>query len=232
MYEFLLPLERAERGSTTERVYGALRDAIVHRLLKPGEFIDKNLVCERLGVSRFPVSEALGRLDQQGFAEVLPQRGTRVSRIRLEDVRQNLMIRRALEAETVGELARRADAALLARINANLAGQRAMLAEAEPGAFYEKDLEFHAILQDALGYPRVTATIDAARAGLDRVRRMLGSMHRLAVTFGEHERIVASIGTGEPHAAADAMRHHIDSVTQHLEIFAAENPDLFSRADT
>ena len=75
-YDFLLPLQRSERGATTERVYGALREAIVQRLLKPGEFIDKNLVCDRLGVSRFPVSEALGRLGAQGFVEVLPQRGT------------------------------------------------------------------------------------------------------------------------------------------------------------
>ncbi|MDP3897018.1 MAG: GntR family transcriptional regulator [Mesorhizobium sp.] len=229
MYDFLMPLERAERGSTTERVYAALRDAIVHRLLKPGELIDKNLVCERLGVSRFPVSEALGRLGQQGFAEVLPQRGTRVSRIRLQDVRQNLLIRRALEAETVGELARRADAALLERIAVNVEAQRAMLDGAESGAFYELDLEFHAILQEALGYPRVTSTIDAARAGLDRVRRMLGSLHRHAITFGEHALVADAIRTGDAGLAADAMRRHIDSVTTHLADFAAEHPDMFSR---
>lgn len=232
MYEFLLPLERAERGSTTERVYAALRDAIVLRLLKPGEFIDKNAVCDRLGVSRFPVSEALGRLDQQGFAEILPQRGTRVSRIRLDDVRQNLLIRRALEAETVGELARRGDRALLDRMDRSIESQRAALLEAESGAFYLLDLEFHAILQDALGYPRVTSAIDAARAGLDRVRRMLGSMHRLAITFEEHARIVEAIRSGSATAAADAMRLHIDSVTGHLAVFSVEYPDMFSAGES
>lgn len=226
-YDFLLPLQRSERGATTERVYGALREAIVQRLLKPGEFIDKNLVCDRLGVSRFPVSEALGRLGAQGFVEVLPQRGTRVARIKLEDVRQNLLIRRALEAETVRELARRAERPFLERLEGNLAEQCQATRAGDDPTFYELDLEYHAILQEALAFPRVTAAIDAARAGLDRVRRMLGTMHRLNATYAEHKAVVEAIAAGDPEAAAQAMRSHLDYVTEHLAVFAAENPDLF-----
>lgn len=228
MYSFLQPLERTGRGTTTERVYGALRDAIVHRQLRPGEFVDKNLVCERLGVSRFPVSEALGRLAAQGFVEVLPQRGTRVSRISLKDVRQNLLIRRALEAETVRELARRTPPAL-AKLDANIAAQRTALTAGDDTAYYNLDVEFHAILQQELGYPYVTATIDAARAGLDRVRRMLGKLHRMELTFEEHAAIVEAIRAGNSEGAADAMRRHLDNVDVLLASFASDNPDLFSR---
>lgn len=228
-YEFLTPLEREGRGSTTERVYASLRDAIVLRHLVPGEFIDKGEVCERLGVSRFPVSEALGRLDKQGFVEVLPQRGTRVTRVRLHDVHQNLMIRRALEAETARVLASRACPDGLKRLDDNLAAQREALATCDNAAYYDSDIEFHALLQELLGYPRVTAAIDAARAGLDRVRRMLGAMHRMSVTYREHEAVVEAIRAGDAEAAAMAMRTHLDAVTRHLETFAAENPDLFSR---
>lgn len=228
MYSFLQPLERTGRGSTTERVYGALRDAIVHRQLRPGEFVDKNLVCERLGVSRFPVSEALGRLAAQGFVEVLPQRGTRVSRISLKDVRQNLLIRRALEAETVRELARRSPPSM-ARLDENIAAQRAALTADDDTAYYNLDIEFHAILQQELGYPYVTTTIDAARAGLDRVRRMLGSLHRMELTFEEHAAVVEAIRAGSSEGAADAMRRHLDNVDVLLASFASDNPDLFSR---
>ena len=227
MYEFLLPLQRSGRGATTERVYGALRDAIVHRLLRPGEFIDKNLACDRLGVSRFPVSEALSRLGAQGFVEVLPQRGTRVARIKLEDVRQNLLIRRALEAETVRELAARDDRSFLDRIDDNLAEQRVATEAGDDPTFYELDLEFHAILQESLAFPRVTTAIDAARAGLDRVRRMLGTMHRINATYAEHKAVAEAIRQNDAEAAAQAMRSHLDYVTEHLAVFAAANPDLF-----
>src|SRR3712207_4818425 len=98
VYAFLAALEREQRGQTTESVERALRGAIVSRDFSPGEFIDKGAVCERLKVSRFPVSEALGRLAADGLVEVLPQRGTRAARIRLAEVREAMMIRRALEA--------------------------------------------------------------------------------------------------------------------------------------
>lgn len=227
MYEFLQPLAPEARGSTTERVYQALRDAIVLRLLKPGEYVDKNLVCERLGVSRFPVSEALGRLAAQGFVEVLPQRGTRVSRISLKDVRQNLLIRRALEAETVMELARRGDLSM-ARIDENLAAQREAIEMADDARYYDLDVEFHIILQKELDFPRVTVATDAARAGLDRFRRMIGSMHRLTHTYQEHLAIADAIRLGNGEAAADAMRHHLDAVDNYLTEFTRADPDLFS----
>ncbi|MFC5085792.1 GntR family transcriptional regulator [Microvirga arabica] len=44
-------------------------------------------VCLALGVSRFPVSEALARLATEGLVEILPQRGTRAARIRLPEIR-------------------------------------------------------------------------------------------------------------------------------------------------
>lgn len=227
MYEFLQPLVLEGRGSTTERAYQALRDAIVLRMLKPGEYVDKNLVCERLGVSRFPVSEALGRLAAQGFVEVLPQRGTRVSRISLKDVRQNLLIRRALEAETVMELARLGNVSM-ARIDENLAAQREAIARGDDQRFYDLDVDFHIILQRELDFPRVTVATDAARAGLDRFRRMIGTMHRLNLTYQEHAAIAEAIRSGDGEAAASAMRLHLDAVDTFLTEFTRADPDLFS----
>src|ERR1051325_1586369 len=79
-YAFLPVLPREGRGGTVQRVQDVLRDAIVRLELPPGTAIDKVALCARLGVSRFPVSEALGRLAAEGLVEVLPQRGTRVAR--------------------------------------------------------------------------------------------------------------------------------------------------------
>src|SRR5947208_16533523 len=115
-YSFLPSLDRQRRGGMVQRVQDLIRDAIVRHELKPGTAIDKAAVCAQLGVSRFPVSEALGRLAAEGFVEVQPQRGTRVARIDLADCRQAMFIRRALEAETMRVLAPRADAGLLSAL--------------------------------------------------------------------------------------------------------------------
>ena len=66
-YAFLPSLARTGRGGTVQRVQDAIRDAIVHLHLPPGTPLDKAALCARLGVSRFPVSEALGRLAADKF---------------------------------------------------------------------------------------------------------------------------------------------------------------------
>src|SRR5580765_184340 len=140
-YAFLPSLARNGRGGTVQRVQEALREAIVRLDLPPGTAIDKVALCARLGVSRFPVSEALGRLAAEGLVEVLPQRGTRVARIDLSDCRQAMFIRRALEIEAVRAVAPRADAGLLAALEDNLCAQEAALDNGHGGRFHELDLE-------------------------------------------------------------------------------------------
>ena len=82
-YKFLVSATAPQRGNVTQSVTDQLRTAIVTLELKPGETLDKGAICERLGVSRFPVSEALARLQAEGLVEIMPQRGSLVSRVRI-----------------------------------------------------------------------------------------------------------------------------------------------------
>src|ERR1043165_200399 len=133
---FLSPLPRQGRGGTVQRVQDVIRDAIVRLDLPPGAAIDKSALCARLGVSRFPVSEALGRLAAEGLVEVLPQRGTRVARIDLADRPQAVFLPRALEIETARAVAPRADAGLLAALDQNLREQDGALGADDVNRFH------------------------------------------------------------------------------------------------
>src|SRR5689334_12699780 len=135
-YAFLSSLPRQGRGGTVRRVQDVIRDAIVRLDLPPGTAIDKAALCTRLGVSRFPVSEALGRLAAEGLVEILPQRGTRVARIDVADCRQAMFIRRALEIETVRAVAPRADAGLLAALDRNLREHQGALGADDANRFH------------------------------------------------------------------------------------------------
>jgi DNA-binding GntR family transcriptional regulator len=226
-YGFLAPLGLSGRGGTTERVRAVLREAIVASELAPGVDIDKQAVCERLGVSRFPVSEALARLQAEGLVEILPQRASRVTRIRIADVRQATFIRRALEAETVRVLAGSIGPAPLAALDENLRLQHAAVTAQDRLGFHRLDLAFHQILQDALDYSRVRAAVDAARATLDRVRRLLSSPRRHAVSLREHQSIVDALRRGDAAEAVRAMEQHVEAVVTELLAFSRERPEIF-----
>jgi GntR family transcriptional regulator, rspAB operon transcriptional repressor len=228
LYGFLPRLARNGRGGTVQRIHDLIRDAIVRLQLPPGTFIDKAALCTRLGVSRFPVSEALGRLAAEGFVEVLPQRGTRVARIDLADCRQSMFIRRSLEIAAMEILAPRADPGLLTALEDNLRTTEAVIAENNRERFHALDLAFHELLLDRLGYERVKVAVDAARASLDRMRLIMADPRRQASTFAEHRAIVEALKKRDRRAAADAMVAHLDAVMAELETVARKHPGAFA----
>jgi DNA-binding GntR family transcriptional regulator len=211
-----------------QRVQDTVRDAIVRLELPPGTTIDKAALCAQLGVSRFPVSEALGRLAAEGFVEVLPQRGTRVARIDLADCRQAMFIRRALEVEAIGVVAARADANLLARLDQNMREQDAVLTDENSVRFHQLDLELHETLMDFLGFDRVKNAVEAARGSLDRARLFMCTPTRKVSTYREHQAIVGAIKRHDVNAAMRGMADHLDTVMTELIDFSERNPEAVS----
>ena len=182
-------------------------------------------------MSRFPVAEALNRLKAEGLVDIRPQSGSTVSLIRLADVRENMFLRRALEAETAALLANSDDAALIAELRRNLRYQNvAVDADDRPG-FHRLDLSFHDLLIGAAHFPRVRAMVENARLALDRVRRLLASPRRHVVTYQEHVAIVDAIEAGRAEAARAAMLAHIEAVMVELEAFSQTHPQVFADQD-
>lgn len=229
-YGFLAPLERGARGHTTERVERSLRSAIVALDFAPGEFIDKGAVCAALGVSRFPVSEALARLAAEGLVEILPQRGSRAARIRLSEIRESMLIRQALEGMVAEAAAEHLPAKAIETLRQNLEAQREAVSTGDRPGFHALDLEFHMILVEGLQMPRVAAVIDSSRANIDRVRRLLSSPRRHAVTLAEHREIFRALEAHDAPAARRAMAAHLEAVVDELARFSVEHADVFVQA--
>ncbi len=218
----------AARGGATARVYEALRAAIATLKLPPGALIDKAALGQQLGVSRFPVSEALARLKAEGLVDIEPQKGSRVALIRLADAHENMFLRRALEAAAVRSLAPAIAEDTLFALKRNMRYQKAAVEAQDPDGFHKLDLEFHEILLDALDFPRVKAAVEAARVALERVRRLLASARRLALTLDEHERILAALEARDGERAAEAMVRHLNAVNRELESLARKRPEIFA----
>ena len=218
--------ERA--SSKAEQVYEAVKEAILSGALEPGEPIDKLALCESLRVSRFPVSAALSRLAFERLVLVEPQHGSFVARISAQEVRERLFIRRAIEGEIAAEAARRLQSEGRAALQENLR-DAAIAAEAgDRPRFYALDVAFHAALTAHLGLNRSGEILDGIRAHLERVRRLLMPPGRMQQTLGEHAAIVEGILIRDAVKARSAMEAHLAKVTDLVEKFADERPELFS----
>jgi DNA-binding GntR family transcriptional regulator len=231
-YDFLERPANLSRGSITTYVADALRRAIVTLQLPPGTLIEKSEICERLGVSRFPIAEAFARLNMEGLVEILPQRGTLVSRLRIADVREFMFIRTALEVETVHELASHASEPLIAELRDCIARQERAVADGDQDAYLVFDIEFHERLFSTLRFGRAQGIIDNARLNIDRARRLLNTPRRATRSIGEHRIVVDALERRDAEAAATAMRTHIGGIMADVFRVAREQPELFADGES
>jgi GntR family transcriptional regulator, rspAB operon transcriptional repressor len=215
--------------SKADAVYGELKEAILSGALEPGSLIDKTGLCEKLRVSRFPVSAAVSRLAYDRLVDVAPQHGSFVARISLNDARERLFIRSALEAEIAAEAARRMSRADKDTLAGNLRQEVAAVAAKDQATFYALDVAFHQILTAGLGMARASDILESLRVHLERTRRLtMSTSAQLRASLNEHTAIAAAIEAEDPAAARDAMKQHLIITAARLETLAKRQPELFS----
>jgi DNA-binding GntR family transcriptional regulator len=224
----LLQSAARKTRSKSGLAYEVLRSAIISLKLQPGARIDKAEICERMGLSRQPLSEALARLAEERLVTVEPQKGTYITRISLGDVEEAAFVREALEAATVRRVAPHIDDATLDRLRLLVDYQTAAAAAHDYEEFYLLDVRFHAALFARLAQRRVAEVVESARAHTERMRRLLVPTDRNPATIVEHSAILAALARRDGDAAAEAMRAHLGNVLTDLHKFAAERPELFA----
>jgi len=216
------------RHSKVDQVYHALRHAIASGELAPNAPIDKAELCNRFGVSRLSITMAINRLAFDRFIVVEPQRGSYVPKMRLADVKQWMLVRRAVEVEIVAVCARDLSDDSIARLGHNLAYQKTALDGNDVQGFHELDKQFHRIMIDHLELDRVGEILDPLQTHLDRIRlTLLPEPGRIKATFKEHTAIYRTIAARDEDAARDAMKSHLDRVQQEFESYVQRHPDLF-----
>jgi DNA-binding GntR family transcriptional regulator len=193
-------IDIGDDGSKTERVYRDLRRRIRELDLPPGLQLDKNQIAEDYGVSRAPVSDAIARLATEGLVDVFPQSGSFVAPIRVEELRESLLIRTGLEVEVARRAAQLVNDTLCTKLDDNLDAQATAVKRNDLARLDDLDEAFHVIIMSAVGSPAAERLLDRTRAILDRPRfRTLPEEGRPRDTYTEHRRIAL-------HQAAPPLR--------------------------
>jgi GntR family transcriptional regulator, rspAB operon transcriptional repressor len=224
----LVPVQRKHAGGRiSDVVFEALLAAIKDLRLPPGTSLSETELATRLQVSRTPIREAIARLVEAGLVQVLPQVGTRVARIRLDEVEQARFVREHLEVA--------AFAAACARPDLDLAGLRALLTRQEEAhlardinAFFESDEAFHAEIFRLSGYPVAWQVVAPIKLQLDRVRRL--SMPDPGTTrdlIDEHAFIVEALERTAVESGTARLRQHARRVTEYAPSLRDKWPDYF-----
>lgn len=97
-------MDKIKQNTLHGEVAVRIRDMINAGTLTPGSRVPEKQLCEQFGVSRTPLREALKVLASEGFVELLPNRGARISKLTIDTLQHTLEVMSALEGLS-GELA-------------------------------------------------------------------------------------------------------------------------------
>ncbi len=99
---------RSKNGHYSKNeIFKSIQEKILYLSMEPGQAVNETALAEELGVSRTPIREALIVLERDRFIDVYPQRGTFVSLIDLNLVREIAYMRHILECRVLADLAGR-----------------------------------------------------------------------------------------------------------------------------
>lgn len=221
-------LSRAEQPRTATLIYRELYDDIVAMRRAPNDPLPERDLLGHFGVSRTPLREALLRLADEGLVMIYPQVGTFVARIPMRVLYESIMIRRSLEMAMTEDAARRADAAFIGRLDANLAALDEARADGNLDDFHRTDSGFHRMIQEASQRRTIMATVDAVKAQIDRYRlTTLPQAGRLLRVIEEHRAIRDGLAARDPAAAGTAMGSHIGQMLTEIESAGIGHPEYF-----
>ena len=210
-----------------------LEDEIVSGAVPPGQVLRQEHVCERFGVSRTPVREALQRLEALGLVSAVPNRGVRVRSISAAELREAFLIRAELESLATAEAVSRITGADLERLD--LAEERfaeLTLRMRDPlrrGEVPDSTLAvewmqanhaFHDVIYEVAALPRVEQLAKSARRSFigGRVWSARGELDELiARNDMQHRAIRDALAAGSANGARSLARDHVLSSGRLME---------------
>lgn len=198
--------------SVRQQAVEKLRSAIFAGVFEPGDRLVELELCERLGVSRPSLREALRTLEAEKLVTILPNRGPSIATLSWEEADQIYRVRTLLEGEAAAQFAERAgpeqiremQSALRAFIEAdkmsNAAGRVRSTSD-----FYDVIMHGCAnkIIQDVL--EGLIARISFLRA------RSMSKPGRAKFSAREMKRILTAIAEKDPKAAREAASAHVEA---------------------
>ncbi|MEO0911315.1 MAG: GntR family transcriptional regulator, partial [Pseudomonadota bacterium] len=201
-----------------------LRDLIIEGKLPPGTKVPERELCERYGVSRTPMREALKVLAVDGLVWLEPNRGAWVSKITIDDLEEVFPVMGALEALS-GELAcERITDKQIASIRDTHNDMVKYYEARDLTQYFRANQAIHEAILDAAGNTELTAMYRSLSARIRRARYIANmTEERWKKAVEEHEQILAALEKRQGHELGQILRLHLASKFETVRQWLSDN---------
>lgn len=198
--------------SAKSKAYTEIRRRILECIYKPGTWLNEDILCEELGLSRTPVRDALSRLEQDGLIVIYPKKGSYITEFSIGTINAIYETRFLIEPFVLLNYGVKLDeGTLLSYLN-----RFNQLKEDEfyikSGENIDVDDDFHWFIVSAAKNQFLQKTYQSIQSQNRRLRFFAHRLEsgRLGDSYAEHIAIIMACLKHNWEEAAQSMRIHLN----------------------
>ena len=213
-------MEEKNYKSRGEMVGETLKQEILDLRLKPGQMISENDVCDRFGVSRTPVREALRQIVSDGLADEIPNKGVFVRRLTARDVDELCELRVLIEGYAIRTGYAQCGDAQRAQLESLIKAMEQAHARDDAEQYIQLDSQMHMLFVEQCGNRLIQDMYKRAYWMVQRFRvYSLKSKDRFQKSLAEHQHIVSCILNGDCEGAVQYDKTHLEQAKETIYQF-------------
>ena len=212
-----------------QNVTDIIRESIIKGNLAPGTELNQAQIAEELGVSRGPVREAMGRLEQEGLIRTAAYKRVFITPMNRQYVEELYSVRMALETMALERGIDRLLPEHLEQLERIVDKMRAAASRQAQDVLVDLDLEFHERIVQMADHDLALNLWRQLAVGVKRCIHTQHSIYTfLNEVVGTHPTIVTAIAERNKPLAVQILREHITESVENI-IRGWEKDDLLDK---
>jgi DNA-binding GntR family transcriptional regulator len=218
------------RDTLQQRVALRLRELLIQGAIAPGAKLKERELCDRLGVSRTPLREAIRLLAAEGLVALDPGRGAFAPVLSPTDVAHTFDVLAVLEGLAAEGAAAHITEPELAELRALQLEMQAAFERRDLPGYYRLNARIHDLLSQAARNPVLRATWQQLNARMHALRfRSNQDEAKWARALDEHAQMLRALAVRDGAALRELLVTHLhrkrDAVLEQLAKSAATAPN-------
>jgi len=213
-------IDSMKRISLHDELTERLRGMITEGVLAAGEKVPERELCDKLGVSRTPMREALKVLAADGLLNLEPNKGARVHAITVQDLEEVFPVMGALEA-LAGELAcENITQEQLTELKSAHAAMVTHFHESDLPNYFKKNELIHEIIIKSTGNKTLLTMYRSLSVRLRSARYLANiTPDRWSQAVAEHEAMIAALDKRDSTMLSAILRQHLQNKFSSVKAF-------------
>jgi DNA-binding GntR family transcriptional regulator len=216
--------------SLKTKAYVIIRNKISNCEYAPGTMVTEGQLKEEFSISRTPIRDALGRLEQEHLITIKPKKGIIISPITINDITEVFEIRSLFEPYALKNYGYRLQESDLLK-EYSLFDKR--LTEKQDASSFAEDDSFHTLIINTVPNHYLHQYYDIIRIQNNRLRILSGraDKQRLIASSNEHIKIIRYCLQKDWNAAAEAMEEHLLKAKESSFDLTLKNKQMYFQSE-